>query len=221
MLFQNREHAARLLVEKLRPYYKGKNPLILGIPRGSVPMAKVIAEELGGELDIVLVHKLGYPGQPELAIGAIDENGSVVAGDYMLEIEPEYLEQEKLRQLEVLRQRRARYTPGRAAISPHGRIVIVVDDGVATGSTMTAALRAIRQQDPKRLIGAVAVASPMAARTLSHEADSMVCLKVPADFYAVGQFFKDFTQVTDEDVVAILQRHEAKIATMRYPDAHA
>ena len=221
MIFQNREHAARLLVEKLRPYYKGKNPLILGIPRGSVPMAKVIAEELGGELDIVLVHKLGYPGQPELAIGAIDEKGSVVAGDYMLEIEPEYLEQEKQLQLEVLRQRRARYTPGRAAIDARGRIVIVVDDGIATGSTMTAALRAIRQQDPKRLIGAVAVASPMAARALSHEADSMVCLKVPADFYAVGQFFKDFTQVTDEDVVAILQQHEAKIASIRYSDAHA
>lgn len=214
MLFENREHAARLLSQRLRPYYKGKNPLVLGIPRGAVPMAKIIADNLGGELDIVLVHKLGYPGQPELAVGAIDEKGNVFTGDYMLEIEPEYLELEKKRQLEVLRERRARYTPGRPPIDAHGRIVIVVDDGIATGSTMTAALRAIRQQNPKKLVGAVAVASPMAARAMSHEADAIVCLNVPADFYAVGQFFKDFSQVTDDDVVAILRQHEAQIAAV-------
>jgi putative phosphoribosyl transferase len=214
MLFENREHAARLLAQRLRPYYKNKNPLILGVPRGAVPMAKIIADDLGGELDIVLVHKLGYPGQPELAVGAIDEKGNVFAADYMMEIEPEYLELEKKRQLEVLRQRRARYTPGRLAVDPHGRIVIVVDDGIATGSTMTAALRAIRRQEPKKLVCAVAVASSMAARTISHEADSIVCLNVPADFYAVGQFFKDFSQVTDDDVVAILRQHEAQIAAV-------
>ena len=214
MLFDNREHAARLLAQRLRPHYKGKNPLVLGIPRGAVPMAKIIADDLGGELDIVLVHKLGYPGQPELAIGAVDEKGNVLAGDYMLEIEPEYLEQEKKRQLEVLRQRRARYTPGRLPVDPRGRIVIVVDDGIATGSTMTAALRAIRRQEPKKLVGAVAVASPMAARAMSHEADAIVCLNVPADFYAVGQFFKDFSQVTDDDVVSILREHEAKMAAV-------
>jgi predicted phosphoribosyltransferase len=214
MLFENREHAARLLSRRLSTYYKGKNPLVLGIPRGAIPMAKIIADDLGGQLDVVLVHKLGYPGQPELAIGAIDETGNVFVSDYAREIEPEYLELEKSRQLEVLRQRRARYTPGRSPINPHGRIVIVVDDGIATGSTMTAALRAIRQQDPKRLIGAVAVASAMAARAVSHEADSMVCLNVPADFYAVGQFFKDFSQVTDDDVVAILRQHEAQVAAV-------
>lgn len=214
MLFENREHAARLLAQRLRSYCKDKNPLVLGIPRGAVPMAKIIADELGGELDIVLVHKLGYPGQPELAIGAVDEKGNVFAGDYMLDIDPEYLELETKRQLEVLRQRRARYTPGRSPIDPHGRIVIVVDDGIATGSTMTAALRAIRRQDPKKLVGAVAVASAMAARAMSHEADAMVCLNVPADFYAVGQFFKDFSQVTDDDVVAILRQHEAQIAAV-------
>ncbi len=214
MLFENREHAARLLAQRLRHYYRSKNPLVLGIPRGAVPMAKIIADDLGGELDIVLVHKLGYPGQPELAVGAIDEKGNLFAGDYMLDIDPEYLELEKERQLEVLRQRRARYTPGRFPIDPQGRIVIVVDDGIATGSTMTAALRAIRQQGPKKLIAAVAVASAMAARAVAHEADAMVCLNVPADFYAVGQFFKDFSQVTDDDVVAILRQHAAQIAAI-------
>lgn len=214
MLFETREHAARLLARKLSAPYKGKNPLVLGIPRGAIPMAKIIADDLGGELDVVLVHKLGYPGQPELAIGAIDETGNVFLSDYGLEIEPQYLELEKKQQLGVLRQRRARYTPGRLPINPRGRIVIVVDDGIATGSTMTAALRAIRRQEPKKLVGAVAVASAMAARAMSHEADAMVCLDVPADFYAVGQFFKDFSQVTDDDVVAILRQHEAQIVAV-------
>jgi putative phosphoribosyl transferase len=214
MQFENREHAARLLAQRLRPYHKNKNPLVLGIPRGAVPMAKIIADDLGGELDIVLVHKLSYPGQPELAVGAIDEKGNVFAADYRLEIEAEYLELEKKRQLEVLRQRRARYTPGRLPIDPHGRLVIVVDDGIATGSTMTAALRAIRRQEPKNLVGAVAVASPMAARAISHEADAIVCLNVPGDFYAVGQFFNDFSQVTDDDVVSILRQHEAQLAAV-------
>lgn len=212
MLFDNREHAARLLAQRLRLYYRGKNPLVLGIPRGAVPMAKIIADDLGGELDIVLVHKLGYPGQPELAIGAIDEKGNLFARDYVLDIAPEYLKLEKERQLEVLRQRRSRYTPGHLPIDSKDRIVIVVDDGIATGATMTVALRAIRRQSPKKLIAAVAVASPRAARAMSDEADAMVCLKVPADFYAVGQFFKDFSQVTDDDVVAILRQRDTEVA---------
>jgi putative phosphoribosyl transferase len=214
MLFENREHAARLLAQRLSAYYRDKNPLVLGIPRGAVPMAKIIADDLRGELDVVLVHKLGYPGQPELAIGAIDESGNVFLSDYALEIEPQYLEQEKKHQLEVLRQRRARYTPGCPPINPRGRVVIVVDDGIATGSTMTAALRSIRRQEPKKLIGAVAVASATAARAIAHEADAMVCLKVPVDFYAVGQFFKNFSQVTDDDVIAILRQHETRAAAV-------
>jgi predicted phosphoribosyltransferase len=208
MLFENREHAARLLARRLSAHYKNKNPLVLAIPRGAVPMAKIIADSLGGELDVVLVHKLGHPAQPELAIGAVDESGNVFLSDYGFGIEAEYLEEERKRQLEVLRRRRAQYTPARSPIDPCDRIVIVVDDGIATGSTMTAALRAIRAQKPKKLVGAVGVASPAAARAMSREADAMVCLKVPAEFYAVGQFFKNFSQVSDEDVIAILQQHE-------------
>jgi putative phosphoribosyl transferase len=214
MLFENREHAARLLARRLSSYYKNKKPLVLGIPRGAVPMAEIIADSLGGELDVVLVRKLGHPSQPELAIGAIDESGNVFLSDYALDVEPEYLEGEKARQLEILRRRRAQYTPSRPPIDPCNRIVIVVDDGIATGSTMTAALRAVRRQNPKRLVGAVAVASVSAARAMAHEADAMVCLNVPADFRAVGQFFKDFSQVLDEDVVAILQKHESKASAV-------
>jgi len=213
MLFENREHAARLLAERLSAYYKNKNPLVLAIPRGAIGMAEIIADVLGGELDVVLVHKLGAPGQPELAIGAIDETGKVFLSGYGLDIDSAYLEAEKQAQLEVLRKRRARYTPSRGPIDPHDRIVIVVDDGSATGSTMTAALRAIRRSEPKKLVGAVAVASPGAARAIAREADALVYLNVPADFYAVGGFFMDFSQVSDEEVTAILQKGEPTIST--------
>jgi predicted phosphoribosyltransferase len=214
MQFENREHAAALLVERLRPDYKNKNPLVLGIPRGALPMAKIIANALGGELDVVLVHKLSHPESPELAIGAIDESGSAFVSDWAADLDPEYLEAEKQRQLEVLRRRRATYTPLHAPIDPRGRIVIVVDDGIATGSTMTAALRAVRARNPKELVGAVAVASTEAARAMLHECDALICLKIPHEFYAVGQFFNDFSQVTDEDVVEILKKERSKAAAV-------
>jgi predicted phosphoribosyltransferase len=212
MRFKDREHAAHLLAERLRAAYKDKHSLVLGVPRGAMPMAKIIADALGGELDVVLVHKLGHPDQPELAIGAIDESGNTILSDWAGELDPRYIEDEKRRQLETLRARRARYTPQRQPISPQGRIVIVVDDGIATGSTMLAALRAVRAKNPAKLIGAVAVASAGAARAMLHECDGMVCLNVPADFSAVGEFFEDFSQVSDEDVIAVLRRSEAEMA---------
>jgi putative phosphoribosyl transferase len=209
MRFRDREHAAQLLVERLRTKYKNKNALVLGVPRGAVPMAKIIADALGGELDVVLVHKLTHPEQPELAIGAIDEDGNAFISGWAADLDAEYLESEKKRQLEVLRRRRATYTPQRAPSDPQGRIVIVVDDGIATGSTMTAALRTLRAKKPKKLIGAVAVASPDAARAMRQECDAIVCLNVPAEFYAVGQFFEDFSQVTDEEVIEILHQPQS------------
>ena len=214
MLFKNREHAAELLVQRLRTSYQNKNPLVLGVPRGAVPMAKIIADALGGELDVVLVHKLTHPEQSELAIGAIDEAGNAFVNDWAADLDPRYLEAEKKRQLAVLRERRARYTPLRAPIDPQGRIFIVVDDGIATGSTMTAALRALRGRKPKKLVGAVAVASPEAARAMRHECDAMVCLNVPVEFDAVGRFFDDFNQVTDDEVIAILKQDVEKVSAL-------
>ena len=214
MLFENREHAARLLARRLSAYYKNKNPLVLAIPRGAIYMAEIIADALGGELDVVLVHKLRAPSQPELAIGAVDEAGNVLLSGYGLDIDEAYLAVEKRAQLEILRKRRAQYTPSRGPIEPKDRIVIVVDDGIATGSTMTAALRSIRKSKPKKLVGAVAVASSRAARAMSREADAIVCLEVPAEFYAVGEFFEDFSQVSDEEVAAILQKKEPAISAV-------
>lgn len=214
MRFQSRAHAAELLVQRLRTSYKNKHPLVLGVPRGAVPMARIIADALGGELDVVLVHKLSHPEQAELAIGAIDEQGNAFVSDWAADLDAAYLEAEKKRQLALLRERRARYTPLRKPIDPTGRIVIVVDDGIATGSTMTAALRAIRAHKPKKLVGAVAVASADAARAMRRECDAMVCLNVPAEFYAVGQFFEDFSQVSDDDVVAILKQEVEKVSAL-------
>jgi putative phosphoribosyl transferase len=213
MIFDSREHAAALLVQRLSRY-KGKNPLVLGIPRGAVPMAAIIANALGGDLDVVLVRKLRYPQQPELAIGAIDESGRTFLADYASEVDQAYLEGEKKEQLQVICLRRELYTPGREPIDPCGRIVIVVDDGIATGSTMIAALRAIRAAKPKKVVAAFAVAPPQSARALSRECDEIACLDMPAEFYAVGQYFRDFSQVSDEDVMAILQEKKSQVSAI-------
>ena len=210
MPFCNRAEAAQLLAQRLVAY-RGKHPLVLGIPRGAVPMARIIADALEGELDVVLVHKLGAPGHPELAIGAVDETGQVYLGPYvqLLGISADYLATETAAQLETLRSRRAMYTPIRLPISPTGRLVIVVDDGIATGASMIAALRAVRAKQPARLIAAVAVAPPRTLERMGQDADEVVCLEAPEEFYAVGQFFEDFSQVTDAEVVAILQQISA------------
>lgn len=211
MSFKNRHEAALRLAEVLKKY-RGKNPLVLAIPRGAVPMGKIIAEALGGELDVMLVRKLRAPGQPELAVGAIDEAGDYYLHPYaqQLDLTDEYLEGEKRFQLQTLRERRRRYTPARPPIDPKGRIVILVDDGIATGSTMRAALHAIRSKIPAQLVVAIGVAPPDTLQGLESYADEIVCLETPASFHAVGQFFEDFSQVSDEEVMALLGPGMAK-----------
>lgn len=213
MRFRNREHAARLLAEKLTAY-RGQLPLVLGIPRGAVPMAKIIADALDGDLDVVLVHKLGAPGNPEFAIGSVDENGQVYLSEHVREmaISKHYIEQEKQAQLKTLRTRRAQYTPVRPPLDPSGRIVIVVDNGIATGASMIAALRAVRAKHPTKLIAAVAVAPPTTVERIRTEADEVVCLYAPDYLYAVGQFFDDFSQVSDEQAITLLRESCAQTA---------
>jgi len=217
MPFKNREHAAHLLAQRLIAY-RGTKPLVLGIPRGAVPMAKIIADALEGELDVVLVRKLGAPGQPELAIGSVDESGHLYVSAYarQLEIGDAYIQAEKEEQLKTLRDRRLLYTPHLPPIEPTGRIVIVVENGIATGATMIAALRAVRARRPRKLIAAVAVAPPETLEAIAREADETVCLETPEVFYAVGAFFEDFSQVSDEEVIAILQQRGSRPAAQKY-----
>jgi len=207
MMFRDRESAAYLLSRALRAY-RGKNPLVLAIPRGAVPMARIIADELGGEVDVVLVRKLHAPTQHELAIGSIDEHGHVLLNDHArsLEIPPHYLKEEEQKERKLLEERRRQYTSIHPPIDPAGRVVIVVDDGIATGSTMIAALRSVRERKPAWLVAAAAVAPPENIERIRPCADEVVCLATPSEFYSVGQFFASFEQVSDEEVMAILRR---------------
>lgn len=204
-MYEDRNDAAESLTRELAAY-QGQNPLVLAIPRGAVPMAAHIARALDGDLDVVLVHKLGAPGNPEFAVGAVSEDGSVHVADHArhMGVDENHLRQEAEEQLQTIRQRRQKYTPVRRAIDPRGRTVIVVDDGVATGSTMLAALRAVHAQHPERLIAAVGVAPPDTHARLRAEADEVVCPLTPDTFQAVGQFFLRFDQVTDDEVVSTL-----------------
>jgi predicted phosphoribosyltransferase len=205
MRFRDRAEAAALLARRLA-VYKGHNPLVLGVPRGAVPMARIIADALAGQTDVVLVRKLRAPGQPELAIGAVDEAGTVVKGVYFEIADEEYLRDEIRTQQDILRARREMYTRAQKAIDPAGRVVIIVDDGVATGSSMLAAIHSVRARKPKKIVVAIGVAPPESLARIRAEADEVVCLDTPAEFYAVGQFFEDFSEVTDEMAVAAVSR---------------
>lgn len=206
MIFNNRLDAARQLAEALS-HYRGKNPLVLAIPRGAVPMAKTVAEALDGEMDVVLVRKLGAPGNPEFAIGAVDESGKVYLAPWAqtMDIDQNYIDQVKQQELATIQARRSTYSPSRPPKDPRGRIVIVIDDGLATGSTMIAALQSLRAHHPQKLVCAVPVAPPDTVERIRPYCDEVVCLQMPENFYAVGQFYMDFGEVTDEEVIKSLQ----------------
>jgi predicted phosphoribosyltransferase len=204
--FASREDAAGKLAAALQDL-KGSKPLVLAIPRGAVGMGAVIANALEGDLDVVLIRKLRAPGNPEYAIGSIDESGWTYLTAYARAAgaDDAYIEQEKAEQLALLRHRRAMYTPDRAPHEIAGRIVVVVDDGLATGASMIAALHAVRSRAPKRLVCAVPVAAPDSLSTVTPYADEVVCLAAPSNFRAVGQFYEQFEQVDDEEVVRVLR----------------
>jgi putative phosphoribosyl transferase len=205
MIFEDRLDAARQLTQRLAPYASTK-PLVLAIPRGAVPMGRVIADRLGGELDVLLVRKLGSPFNPEYAIGAIDESGACeLSGDAGFgHVSPEYVEREKAAQLARIRSRRAAWGDLRKAIDPRGRTAIVVDDGLATGATMAAALRFLRGRHPGHIVLAVPVASREGLARAAPLADAVMALAVPESFVAVSQFYRRFDPVEDQEVAQLL-----------------
>lgn len=206
MVFRDRIEAAERLAGELSS--RGlENPLVLGIPRGAAPMAAVIADRLNGEADVVLVHKFCPPWHPELAIGAVTEEGDVILNRLAQELGIDEHEASELaaHEIQKLRDRRRLYTPHRRAIDVHDRDVIIVDDGIATGSTMLAAIMAVRKKKAKRLVVAAPVASKEAAAAIGAQNVETCFLDLPSDFNAVSLYFVDFGQVTDSEVITVLE----------------
>ena len=184
-------------------------PLILGIPRGGVPVAAVVADQLGGDLDVLVAHKLGAPGNPEFAIGAVAEDGSTFVDDRVIAfhgIPPDYVRGETERQLAEVQRRARLLRNDRPPVQVAGRVCVVVDDGVATGATLEASLRLVEKLDASRVIAAVPVGPPDTIRRLGGAADVVVCPLQPRHFLAVGGWYEHFDQVPDQEVVELLDR---------------
>jgi predicted phosphoribosyltransferase len=205
--FSDRYEAGRVLAEGLRQYTARDDVLVLALPRGGVPVASELARTLSVPFDVFLVRKLGAPGQEELAMGAIASGGIVVINDEVvdaLHIPWDLVESEIDRERMELSRRELLYRGGRRALDVGGKTVILVDDGLATGSTMRAAVRAIRRKQPARVIVAVPTASPSTCREFEKIADACICSITPEPFRAVGLWFENFDQISDEEVCALL-----------------
>ena len=207
MLFANRREAGRILASLLMKYADRDDVLVLALPRGGVPVGFEVAQALRAPLDVFIVRKLGVPGHDELAMGAIATGGVRVLNDDVvmsLELEPEVIDTVAAREEKELARRERLYRGARPAPDVHGRTVILVDDGLATGSTMRAAVAALRKQRPARIVVAVPVAAPETCEEFKTEVDEVVCAATPRMFNGVGRWYEDFSQTTDEEVHELL-----------------
>lgn len=211
MLFVDRRDAGRRLAAALA-HLRDRRPIVIAVPRGGVVVGHEVATHLGAPLDVIVPRKLRAPFNPELAIGAVAEGGAVFIDEGIARgIGAPYLEQEIAAQRAEIARRVRVYRGDRAVAPVDGRVAIVVDDGIATGATMIAALRAVRASEPARLVAAVPVAPAEGIARLAREADEVVCLAAPAVFHAVGQFYQNFAQVDDRQVTALLAEQQAEI----------
>lgn len=209
MLFRNRTEAGRLLAGHLKDYSDMPDVIVLALPRGGVPVAFEVAEVLRAPLDVYIVRKLGVPGHEELAMGAIATGGVRIMNDDVvrfLNIPADVLDETSQREMSELERREREYRGGRPAPDIEGRIVILVDDGLATGSTMRAAASALRKQNPQKIVVAVPVGSPQTCEEFRREVDEVVCAMTPEPFHGVGQWYDDFSQTSDEEVHKLLGR---------------
>jgi putative phosphoribosyl transferase len=206
-MFKDRTEAANALAKQLERY-RHDHPLILGIARGAVPMAAQIAGLLDTDWDVLLAKKLSAPDNPEFAVAAVDESGRLYRSDLVrrLGIEEAWLDEEKNRQMTLMRERRSQYDAIAARIDPAWRTVIVVDDGLATGATMMAALHGLKQQGARQIICAVPIGSRQSVETARTIADEVICLHSPDEFYAVSQGYQEFGQVDDSVVLDLLRK---------------
>ena len=208
MIFSDRKDAGQKLAAQLARFRENASFVVLGLPRGGVPVAAEVAQELGAPLDVFVVRKLGVPQHEELAFGAIASGGVRVVDTEIVDelaIPNAAINGVLEREMKELQRRELAYRRGMPAVDVKDRIVILVDDGIATGASMRAAVEALRKLGPARIVVAVPVASPHAVRQLSKVADEVVCLSAPEDFSAVGQWYADFQSTTDEEVTAALE----------------
>jgi putative phosphoribosyl transferase len=206
-MFSNRSEAGRLLARRVQAMGLA-DPVVLALPRGGVPVAVEVARALGAPLDLLLVRKIGAPQQPELAVGAVSEGGELFVDRRLMDLTgatDEYMARQTQQQLAEIARRRAAYLGGRAPLRLAGRTAVVVDDGIATGATVHAALQALRRRRPASVVLAVPVASREAAAALSADVDELVCLAQPALFRAVGEHYADFDQVSDDEVEQLMR----------------
>ncbi len=210
-MFTNRTDAAVQLAEKLKEYKDQEGVLVLALPRGGIPVGFELARRLNASLDVLIVRKIGVPSQPELAAGAISETGTVHLNKDVIAAVGDlnaYIEKEIVRQNEEISRRIMLYRGGRPIRELAGKFIILVDDGVATGATVKAAIETMKKEQIAKLVVAVPVAPPSTAKELKHMADEFVCIETPEHFMAVGSHYIDFTQVTDEEVVKLLRLSE-------------
>ncbi len=209
MIFRNRQEAGAMIAEKLMHYADKKDVIVIALPRGGVATGLEIAKRLNRPLDVIIVRKIGFPGQPELAIGAMAETGAVVLNEEIISmggVSKEYIYRESEEKKKEIERRKELYRGGAGIPEVKGKVVILVDDGVATGATMKSAISALKREKPERIVVALPVASVEAKKSIGAMVDEIVCLQAPPDFMAVGAYYEDFSQVTDDEVVEMLRR---------------
>jgi predicted phosphoribosyltransferase len=224
MVFANREDAGRKLASRLVEYANREDVIVLGIPRGGVPVAYEVARALDLPMDIFVLRKLGVPGHEELAFGAIGSGGvrvldrEIVVALGLSELDIDLVT--RAERIELARRERL-YRGGRPPLDVRGKTVILVDDGIATGSSLRAGVLALRQMQPAGIVIAASVAPPSAANRLRMEADDVVCVETPEMFYGVGQFYRDFSQTSDKEVNELLDRASQRSSDQRYDNREA